>query len=108
MVAVSYNNLWKLLIDKGMNKTELIAAVAEASGKSKADVKDVLDALTTQIVKTVKAGDEISLVGFGTFKSAKREARTGRNPATGATIQIPASVQPKFVAGKQFKDLYGL
>ena len=71
-----------------MNKTELIAAVAEASGKSKADVKD----------------DEISLVGFGTFKSAKREARTGRNPATGATIQIPASVQPKFVAGKQFKD----
>ena len=82
-----------------MNKTELIAAVAEASGKSKADVKDVLDALTAQIVKTVKAGDEISLVGFGTFKSAKREA-----PATGATIQIPASVQPKFVAGKQFKD----
>ena len=76
-----------------MNKTELIAAVAEASGKSKADVKDVLDALTAQIVKTVKAGDEISLVGFGTFKSAKR-----------ATIQIPASVQPKFVAGKQFKD----
>ena len=59
-----------------MNKTELIAAVAEASGKSKADVKDVLDALTAQIVKTVKAGDEISLVGFGTFKSAKREART--------------------------------
>ena len=85
-----------------MNKTELIAAVAEASGKSKADVKDV--ALTAQIVKTVKAGDEITLVGFGTFKSAKREARTGRNPATGATIQIPASVQPKFVAGKQFKD----
>ena len=73
-----------------MNKTELIAAVAEASGKSKADVKDVLDALTAQIVRT--------------FKSAKREARTGRNPATGATIQIPASVQPKFVAGKQFKD----
>ena len=87
-----------------MNKTELIAAVAEASGKSKADVKDVLDALTAQIVKTVKAGDEISLVGFGTFKSAKREARTGRNPATGATIQIPASVQPKFVAGTQVKD----
>ena len=57
-----------------MNTTELIAAVAEASGKSKADVKDVLDALTAQIVKTVKAGDEISLVGFGTFKSAKREA----------------------------------
>ena len=63
-----------------MNKTELIAAVAEASGKSKADVKDVLDALTAQIVKTVKAGDEITLVGFGTFKSAKREARTAILP----------------------------
>ena len=87
-----------------MNKSELIAAVAEASGKSKADVKEVLDALTAQIVKTVNAAEHITLVGFGTFKSAKREARTGRNPATGATIQIPASVQPKFVAGKQFKD----
>lgn len=87
-----------------MNKTELINAVAEASGKTKADVKAVLDALTAEVVKTVKNGDEVVLVGFGTFKAAKREARTGRNPATGAAIQIPASVQPKFVAGKQFKD----
>ena len=99
-----YQGSIQTLSEESNNKTELIAAVAEASGKSKADVKDVLDALTAQIVKTVKAGDEITLVGFGTFKSAKREARTGRNPATGATIQIPASVQPKFVAGKQFKD----
>ena len=87
-----------------MNKTELVAAVAEASGKPKADVKEVLEVLMGQIIKTVKSGDEVTLLGFGTFKSAKREARVGRNPATGAEIKIPASVQPKFLAGKLFKD----
>lgn len=86
-----------------MNKTELVTAVAEVSGKPKADVKEVL-ALMGQIIKTVKSGDEVALVGFGTFKSAKREARVGRNPATGAELKIPASIQPKFVAGKLFKD----
>lgn len=60
--------------------------------------------MTAQIIKTVKEGDEVALLGFGTFKSAKREARTGRNPATGAEICIPACIQPKFVAGKLFKD----
>ena len=87
-----------------MNKTELVTAVAEVSGKPKADVKEVLEALMGQIIKTVKSGDEVALVGFGTFKSAKREARVGRNPATGAEFNIPASIQPKFVAGKLFKD----
>lgn len=58
-----------------MNKTELVATVAEVSGKPKADVKEVLEALMGQIIKTVKSGDEVALVGFGTFKSAKREAR---------------------------------
>ncbi len=87
-----------------MNKTELVATVAEVSGKPKADVKEVLEALLGQIIKTVKSGDEVTLVGFGTFKSAKREARVGRNPATGAELKIPASIQPKFVAGKLFKD----
>lgn len=87
-----------------MNKTELIAAVSESSGKNKADVKEILDALIAQIIKTVKEGDEVALLGFGTFKSAKREARTGRNPATGAEIRIPACIQPKFVAGKLFKE----
>ena len=57
-----------------------------------------------QVVKTVKAGDEIALIGFGTFKSAERAARTGRNPATGKEIKIPASVQPNFIAGKLFKE----
>lgn len=86
------------------NKTELVAAVAEETGKSKADVKEILEALIAQVVKTVKAGDEIALIGFGTFKSAERAARTGRNPATGKEIKIPASVQPKFIAGKLFKE----
>lgn len=87
-----------------MNKTELIAAVSESSGKNKAEVKEILDALTAQIIKTVKEGDEVALLGFGTFKSAKREARTGRNPATGVEIHIPVCIQPKFVAGKLFKE----
>ncbi len=87
-----------------MNKTELIETVAETTCKPKSEIKDILDALTKQIIKTVKAGDEVMLIGFGTFKSVKREARIGRNPATGVEIHIPASVQPKFVAGKQFKD----
>lgn len=86
------------------NKTELVAAVAEEIGKSKADVKEILKTLIAQVVKTVKAGDEIALIGFGTFKSAERAARTGRNPATGKEIKIPASVQPKFIAGKLFKE----
>lgn len=87
-----------------MNKTELVDAVAGETGKTKSDVKDILDALTDQIIKAVKDGGEVALIGFGTFKSAKRAARNGRNPATGAEIKIPASIQPKFVAGKLFKD----
>lgn len=87
-----------------MNKTELVDAVAAHTGKTKADVKAVIDAVIEQVVSTVKGGNEVVLVGFGTFKSAHREAREGRNPSTGATIQIPASTQPKFVPGKQFKE----
>ena len=86
----------------------MVAAVAEETGKSKADVKEILEALIAQVVKTVKAGDEIALIGFGTFKSAERAARTGRNPATGKEIKILASIQPKFVAGKMFVAGYGL
>lgn len=67
-------------------------------------IPEILEALIAQVVKTVKAGDEIALIGFGTFKSAERAARTGRNPATGKEIKIPASVQPKFIAGKLFKE----
>jgi DNA-binding protein HU-beta len=87
-----------------MNKTELVATVAEVSGKPKADVKEVLEALLGQIIKTVKSGEEVSLVGFGTFKSAERAARTGRNPATGKEIKIAAANVPAFVSGKALKD----
>ena len=82
----------------------MVAAVAEETGKSKADVKEILEALIAQVVKTVKAGDEIALIGFGTFKSAERAARTGRNPATGKEIKLPSSLQPYCVAGTVFKD----
>ena len=87
-----------------MNKTELVATVAEVSGKPKADVKEVFEALMGQIIKTVKSGDEVTLVGLDTFKSAKLEDRLSLNPATGAELKIPTSIQPKFVAGKLFKD----
>ena len=71
-----------------MNKTELVAAVAEETGKNKADVKEILEALIAQVVKTVKAGDEIALIGFGTFKSAERAARSGRNPASSEALWL--------------------
>ena len=82
----------------------MVAAVAEEIGKSKADVKEILETLIAQVVKTVKAGDEIALIGFGTFKSAERAARTGRNPATGKEIKIAAANVPAFVSGKALKD----
>lgn len=104
VAGATVNNKAIFLRRNEFNKTELVAAVAEETGKSKADVKEILEALIAQVVKTVKAGDEIALIGFGTFKSAERAARTGRNPATGKEIKIPASVLPKFVAGKMFKD----
>lgn len=81
----------------------MVAAVAEETGKPRPTSRNFRGPYC-QVVKTVKAGDEIALIGFGTFKSAERAARTGRNPATGKEIKIPASVLPKFVAGKMFKD----
>ncbi|MFC3101277.1 HU family DNA-binding protein [Altererythrobacter lauratis] len=87
-----------------MNKNELIGAVAELSGLSRNDatkaVEGVFDAITTTLAK----GDEVRLVGFGTFSVARRKASTGRNPRTGAPMKIPASSQPKFKAGKGLKD----
>ena len=82
----------------------MVAAVAEETGKSKADVKEILEALIAQVVKTVKAGDEIALIGFGTFEVRHRAARKGRNPQTGAEIEIPASKVPAFKPGKALKD----
>ena len=87
-----------------MNKSELIDAIAEAAGLSKAQAGKALDATVEAVTAALKAGDEVTLVGFGSFYVADREARTGRNPRTGEEIKIEASKQPKFRAGKSLKD----
>ena len=90
-----------------MNKTELIAAVAEKSGLTRKDSeKAVLAALET-ITETLKTGEKVQLVGFGSFEVKKRAERIGRNPATGAEIKIAASKVPTFKAGKALKDIVG-
>jgi DNA-binding protein HU-beta len=88
-----------------MNKAELIDEVAgKVSNVSKAAVGDVLNALMESVTKALKKGDTVALVGFGTFKTTKRAARTGRNPQTGASIKIAAAVVPRFTPGKALKD----
>ena len=87
-----------------MNKTELIAHIADQSDISKAAAARALEALIGAVKTTLKKGGTVSLVGFGTFAVGKRAARTGRNPATGAAIKIAAAKVPKFRAGKQLKD----
>jgi DNA-binding protein HU-beta len=87
-----------------MNKSELIAAVAETAELSKADAGRALEALIDAVKKTLKKGDDVSLVGFGTFTVRKRAARTGRNPRTNEEIKIKASKVPAFKAGKALKD----
>lgn len=87
-----------------MNKSELIDAIAESAGLTKAQAGKSLDATVDAISKALKAGEEVTLVGFGSFYVADREARTGRNPRTGETIEIAAAKQPKFRAGKSLKD----
>lgn len=87
-----------------MNKTDLIDAIASAADLSKADAGRALDAVVDSITDTLKKGDPVSLVGFGTFQVKHRAAREGRNPQTGATIQIKASNVPSFKAGKALKD----
>ena len=87
-----------------MNKQDLIAAVADASGLTKADAGKAVEGVFDAITGALKKGDEVRLVGFGTFAVSKRKASTGRNPRTGAPMQIKASSQPKFKAGKGLKD----
>lgn len=87
-----------------MNKAELIDAVAEKAGLSKADAGRALDAAFETITRALKKGDKVALVGFGTFVVRKRAARIGRNPKTGAPIKIAASKAPAFKAGKALKD----
>ena len=87
-----------------MNKAELIDAVAEGADISKAAATRAVDTVIEQITNTLKSGDQVTLVGFGTFAVKARAARTGRNPRTGETINIPASKNPSFKAGKALKD----
>lgn len=87
-----------------MNKGELIEKVADKADLSKADAGRAVDAIIEAISKALKKGDQVSLVGFGTFAVKKRAARQGRNPRTGETIQISASKVPGFKAGKALKD----
>ena len=87
-----------------MNKNELIASMASEAGLTKADAGKALDAFISSITQALKAGDEVRLVGFGTFAVSKRAATTGRNPRTDETIKIKASKQPKFKAGKTLQD----
>lgn len=88
-----------------MNKTELVAAVAEQAGLSKKDAEAAVKAFTDVVAEALKAGDKIQLVGFGTFEVSERAAREGRNPRTGETMTIEASKTPKLKAGKALKDL---
>jgi len=87
-----------------MNKSDLVDAIAESAGLSKADGGRALDAFVDTVTSALKSGDAVSLVGFGTFSVRDRAARTGRNPRTGETIQIAASKNPAFKAGKALKD----
>ena len=87
-----------------MNKTELVAAMAEKAGLSKKDAEAALKAFTDAVAEELKKGGKIQLVGFGTFEVSERAAREGRNPQTGETVKIAASRIPKFKAGKALKD----
>lgn len=87
-----------------MNKSELIDAVAETAGLSKADASRAFDAVITVITGSLKKGEQVSVVGFGSFLVRKRSARVGRNPQTGAEIQIKAANVPAFKPGKALKE----
>ena len=87
-----------------MNKNEFVERVSEHADMSKSDAAKAVDAVFDSITEALKKGDDVRIVGFGTFSASKRAAREGRNPRTGETIQIKASNQPKFTAGKGLKD----
>ena len=87
-----------------MNKAELVAAIAEKTELSKKDSEKALKGFIDVVTEELKKGEKVQLVGFGTFETSKRAAREGRNPQTGATMKIAASVAPKFKAGKALKD----
>lgn len=85
-----------------MNKAELIEAIAKDTGMAKTQINEMLSSFTNTVISTLKGGDKVTLVGFGTFSVSKRAARTGINPRTKAPIKIKAKKVPKFKAGKEF------
>ncbi|HZF97947.1 MAG TPA: HU family DNA-binding protein [Pseudoxanthomonas sp.] len=87
-----------------MNKSELVDRVAETAELSKAEATRAVDAVISSVTKALKEGDNVTVVGFGTFQVRERAARSGRNPKTGDTIQINASKNPSFKAGKALRD----
>ena len=87
-----------------MNKADLVAIVAEKADLTKKEAVAAVDAVMTSIIEDVAAGNKVQLIGFGTFETSTRAEREGRNPQTGETMTIPATVVPKFKAGKAFKD----
>ena len=87
-----------------MNKTELVASVAEKAGLTKKDAEKAVGAIFESIQQALVEGDKVQMIGFGTFEVKERPARAGRNPRTNETIQIPASKNPAFKAGKALKD----
>jgi DNA-binding protein HU-beta len=90
-----------------MNKNDLVKAIAEETNQTATAVSDMLSAFEACVTKAVAGGEKVQLPGFLTFDRAERAARTGRNPATGAEIRIPASTVPRVKAGKTFKDAVG-
>lgn len=87
-----------------MNKAQLIEVLAKNTKMKKVDAEGILNTALDAIKKSVKKGDDVTLIGFGTFTKTKRKARIGRNPQTGKEIKIPAMTVPKFRAGREFKD----
>ncbi|MGZ3691038.1 MAG: HU family DNA-binding protein [Pseudobdellovibrio sp.] len=88
-----------------MNKSELVSAIAKNTKTSKLQAESYLDATLAIIQKTVSKGEEVKIVGFGSFTRAVRKAKTGRNPKTGQTVNVPNTTIPRFKPGKEFKDL---
>ncbi len=87
-----------------MNKKELIDSISEKSGLKKVDAEKALSAFESSVMETLKKGEKVTLVGFGTFTVSERKERKGRNPKTGEPMVIPAKKTPKFVVGKLFKE----
>jgi len=88
-----------------MNKAELISAIATKTKMSKSQIENYLDATLIIIQKTVSMGEEVKIVGFGSFSKILRKSKTGRNPKTGQTVNVPKTTVPRFKPGKDFKDL---